>query len=232
MRRACFIGWIVGVCLPLTTAAEPSKPATKSSRTTTRSDPESLANAIAPDGSPTELLVAAPSQACSAKPCPGQCCNTCGPVKWALASDPNVRVVARGVALPDFVATECAVHYDLRAEGQMDGDRFVVRAVQPTPSKRGRRSGTTAQLELSARDGHCTVMACSTPCCNMCSGVSWAPEPTSDAITWSGPVALPSAAMDCEGFPDRTVTGTWLGLSAFEITSARIRTKTRSRAAR
>jgi hypothetical protein len=141
-------------------------------------------------------------------------------------------VVAVGVALPDFIVTECAVHYDLRAEGQKVGDRFEVRAVQPIPSVRGRRSGTPAQLELSASGGSCTVMACATPCCNMCSGVDWAPEPTFDAITWSGPVTLPSVAMDCEGFPDRTVTGTWLGPSAFEITSARIRTKTRPRAAR
>jgi hypothetical protein len=248
MRCARLTRWLVAACLALTACSEPrlSKQATPPADAAPTREPTTeaqRATGAAPtadampdtelrfladatpsaDLTPTELLVATGSRGCTTKQCPGQCCNECGRVVWKLVSDPDARVVARGVALPKLAATECALHYDLRAEGQKERDRFVVRAVRPVPSERGRRPGTPGQLELRAQGGVCTAMACepSVRCCNRCAGVSWAPKPTLDAITWSGPVLLPTSAMDCEGFPDRMVTGTWLGPDAFEIASVR-----------
>jgi hypothetical protein len=106
----------------------------------------------------------------------------------------------------------------------------MVHAMQPVPSDRGRRPGTPGRLVLRATGGRCTMEAClRTRCCNMCTGARWVPKPTLDTVRWSGPELLPSSAMDCEGFPDRVVTGTWLGPSAFEITSARTLSHRRER---
>ena len=126
--------------------------------------------------------------------------------------------------MPDRVANECGLHYDLLAVGERKGDDFVVRAVRPVPSERGRRSGTPGQLELRAVGGLCTRMGCSheDPCCNSCTFEGWRPKPTLDVVTCSGE-ALPYAdSHQCgDGF-DLAVTGVWLGPNAFEVKSVRV----------
>ena len=176
----------------------------------------------ASDGS--ELLVATPSSSCTNTQCPHQRCNACGRVLWKLASDSNVQVVPDGVTLPDLIANECGLHYDLRAKGERSGDRFVVRAVQPIPSERVRRAGTFGQLELRAVLGACTLRGCSkqNPCCNTCSFEGWRPKPTLDPITWSGE-ALPVPELSgCDQGFGLAVTGTWRGPGAFEVSSVRM----------
>jgi hypothetical protein len=132
--------------------------------------------------------------------------------------------VPEGVTLPDLAANECGLHYDLRAKGERNGDRFVVRAVRPIPSERVRRPGTPGQLELRAVLGMCTMMGCSAqdPCCNMCSFLGWRPRPTLDHITWSGePLPDPDLSGCGEGF-DLAVTGTWRRPNAFEVKNVRL----------
>jgi hypothetical protein len=171
-----------------------------------------------------ELLVATPSGGCTTARCPEQCCNVCGRVLWKLASDSSAQVIPQGVTLPDLVANECGLHYDLRAEGERDGDRFVVRAVRPVPSERVRRPGTPGQLELRAVLGSCTLLGCSSenPCCNTCSFEGWRPKPTLDRITWSGEALPDPDPSGCDQGFDLAVTGTWLERSAFEVKSVRM----------
>jgi hypothetical protein len=177
-----------------------------------------------PPSGPAELLVATSSGSCATTRCPRQCCNVCGRVLWKLASDSSAQVVPGGVTLPALAANECGLHYDLRAEGERNGDRFVVRAVRPLPSERGRRPGTHGQLELRAVGGICTARACSKqdPCRNSCSGDDWRPMPTLDRVTWSGePLPVPYLNGWCERF-DLAVTGTWRRPNAFEVNSVRM----------
>ena len=175
---------------------------------------------------PGELLVATPSGTCTTTRCPGQCCNVCGRVLWKLASDSSVQVVPEGVTLPQLAANECGLHYDLRAKGERKGDRFVVRAVRPIPSERGRRPGTPGQLELRAVLGDCIILTgCSEedPCgCNRCSFEGWRPKPTLDRVTWSGEPLPDADTSGCEDGYDLAVTGTWRRPNAFEVKSIRM----------
>jgi hypothetical protein len=233
MRRAECTLWVALMsCTPAVGSTRPTPltaaaPSASEAETTTRTDADDelewathLASSTVSESG--ELLVATGSRSCTTKQCPAQCCNDCGRVVCKLASDPAAEVVAQRVKLPTVLATECSLHYDLRAEGDNTGTQFVVRAVKPLPSERGRRPGTPAQLQVRADGGSCTLAACepTTRCCNLCSGISWVPVPTFDAIKWSGSVGLPEGGMDCDFFP-RLVTGTWLGPDQFEIHSVR-----------
>lgn len=174
------------------------------------------------DPAATTLLVATRAPDCGDEPGRGQCSDGCRSIVWKPSPEADVQIVPDGIALPDHVPNMCGLHYDLRAEGKSEGDRLLVRSVQPVPAERLRRAGTPGQLELEAIDGTCTMMGCSpdNPCCNTCYFGGWGPKPTGDRVKWSG-VALPYAdPTGCNPF-DLAVTGTWLGPSEFEVTSVR-----------
>ena len=235
MRRACYTLSLIGAWLammactparratPPPTAAEPTldlAPRGTATHTDTNNKPVLDEYLLPPASTAGELLVATASSSCTTRPCVERCCNNCGRVVWKLASDPAAQIVTHKVKLPKVLATECSLHFDLRAQGDRNGDRFIVRAVQTVPSERGRRPGTSAKLEVRPDGGYCTLIGCppAQRCCNSCGGFTWVPTPTSDAIKWSGKARLPSGGMDCDIFT-REVTGTWLGPNEFEINS-------------
>ena len=141
---------------------EPAATGGTETETGTEAEAEAVVDpATSPPAEAGELLVATASGRCTTRKCSQPCCNACGRVLWKLASDPDLRVVARGVTLPRPAATDCALHYDLRVEGERKGKRFVVRALRPVPSRHGRRPGTPAQLKLElAKVGVCKTMSC------------------------------------------------------------------------
>lgn len=172
----------------------------------------------------TERLVASASTACDTTlpRCTGACCKHCGHAVWTLASDPAVVAVPGDSLLPEPIMDECGLHFDLLADGRQGGDRFVVHTAKPVPSEDGRTAGTRARLTLRAEFGRCTTRGCSEhfPCCNSCSFAGWRPKPTGERIEWSG-VPLPMAAQNgCQRW-DLSISGTWRGPAAFEVTGAR-----------